>query len=83
MEDIKLTVTVEVTLRDDKFFYDISAQKGMDMDEIMSVLCGGVALSIRGKETPKLQAEALRGVISYLESEFINAESFSDVHIKK
>jgi len=83
MEDIKLTVTVEVTLRDDKFFYDISAQKGMDMDEIMSVLCGGVALSIRGKETPKLQAEALRGVISYLESEFINVESFSDVHLKK
>lgn len=83
MEDIKLTVTVEVTVKDDKFFYNILAQKGMDMDSIMSILCGGVALSIRGKETPKLQAEALKGVIEYLESEFINVESFTDVNIKK
>jgi len=83
MEENKLTVAVEVTLKDDKFFYDISAQKGMNIDEILSVLSGGVALSIRGKETPKLQAEALRDVISYLESEFINVESFTDVHLKK
>ena len=83
MEDIKLTVTVEVTVKDDKFFYNILAQKGIDMDSIMSILCGGVALSIRGKETPKLQAEALKSVIEYLESEFINVESFTDVNIKK
>ena len=83
MEDIKLTVTVEVTLKDDKFFYNILAQKGMNVDEILTVLCGGVALSIRGKETPKLQAEAIRDVITYLESEFINVDSFSDVNFKK
>lgn len=80
---MKLTVTVEVTLKDDKFFYNILAQKGMNVDEILSVLCGGVALSIRGKETPKLQAEAIRDVITYLESEFINVDSFSDVNFKK
>jgi hypothetical protein len=83
MEEIKLTVTVEVTANDDKFFYNILAQKGMDINDIRSVLCGGVALSIRGEETPKLQAEALRDVINYLESEFINVESFSDVNLKK
>lgn len=83
MEDMKLTVTVEVTLKDDKFFYNILAQKGMNVDEILTVLCGGVALSIRGKETPKLQAEAIRDVITYLESEFINVDSFSDVNFKK
>jgi hypothetical protein len=83
MEEIKLTVTVEVTAKDDKFFYNILAQKGMDINDIRSVLCGGVALSIRGEETPKLQAEALRDVINYLESEFINVESFSDVNLKK
>ena len=83
MEDIKLTVTVEVTLKDDKFFYNILAQKGMNVDEILTVLCGGVALSIRGKETPKLQAESIRDVITYLESEFINVDSFSDVNFKK
>ena len=80
---MKLTVTVEVTLKDDKFFYNILAQKGMNVDEILSVLCGGVALSIRGKETPKLQAESIRDVITYLESEFINVDSFSDVNFKK
>jgi len=80
---MKLTVTVEVTLKDDKFFYNILAQKGMNVDEILTVLCGGVALSIRGKETPKLQAEAIRDVITYLESEFINVDSFSDVNFKK
>ena len=83
MEDIKLTVTVEVTVKGDKFFYNILAQKNMDIDSIMSILCGGVALSIRGKETPKLQAEALRDIIGYLESEFINVESFSDAKFKK
>jgi hypothetical protein len=83
MEEIKLTVTIEVTAKDDKFFYNILAQKGMDINDIRSVLCGGVALSIRGEETPKLQAEALRDVINYLESEFINVESFSDVNLKK
>jgi hypothetical protein len=83
MEDMKLTVTVEVTLKDDKFFYNILAQKGMNVDEILTVLCGGVALSIRGKETPKLQAEAIKDVITYLESEFINVDSFSDVNFKK
>ena len=35
------------------------------------------------KETPKLQADALRDVIGYLESEFINVESFTDVNFKK
>ena len=80
---MKLTVTVEVTLKDDKFFYNILAQKGMNVDEILTVLCGGVALSIRGKETPKLQAESIRDVITYLESEFINVDSFSDVNFKK
>jgi hypothetical protein len=83
MEDMKLTVTVEVTLKDDKFFYNILAQKGMNVDEILTVLCGGVAISIRGKETPKLQAEAIKDVITYLESEFINVDSFSDVNFKK
>jgi hypothetical protein len=83
MEQTKLKVSVEVTVNDGKFFYDISAQKGMDIEDIRAVLCGGVALSIRGEETPKLQAEALRDVIGYLESEFINVESFTDVNIKK
>jgi hypothetical protein len=45
---------------------------------IRSVVVGGVALSIRAEDTPKDQAKALRDVIDYLESEFIDPNSFSD-----
>jgi hypothetical protein len=55
------------------------AMKGMNMDDIMSVLCGGLALSIRSRETPELQGQTLRDIIGHLESEFINTDSFSDV----
>jgi hypothetical protein len=79
MEEEKLSVTVDVTLRDNKFFYNIMAKKGMNMDEIISVLCGAISLSIRSRETPELQGQTLRDIIGHLESEFINVDSFSDV----
>ena len=82
-EENQLSGVVEVTIRDGKFFYDVLSKKDMSLDEITSVLCGGLALSIRGKETPELQGETLRAVISYLESEFVNTESFADAYIKK
>jgi len=79
IEEEKLSVTVDVTLKDNKFFYNIMAMKGMNMDEIISVLCGAIALSIRSRETPELQGQTLRDIIGHLESEFINVDSFSDV----
>ena len=79
MEEEKLSVTVDVTLKDNKFFYDIMAKKGMNIDEIISVLCGAISLSIRSRETPELQGQTLRDIIGHLESEFINEDSFSDV----
>jgi hypothetical protein len=79
MEEEKLSVTVDVTLRDNKFFYNIMAMKGMSMDDIMSVLCGAISLSIRSRKTPELQGQTLRDIIGHLESEFINVDSFSDV----
>jgi hypothetical protein len=83
MEEERLSVTVDVTLKDNKFFYNIMAMKGMNMDDIMSVLCGGLALSIRSRETPELQGQTLRDIIGHLESEFINENSFSDINLKK
>jgi hypothetical protein len=83
MEEEKLSVTVDVTLRDNKFFYNIMAKKGMNMNEIMSVLCGAISLSIRSRETPELQGQTLRDIIGHLESEFINENSFSDISPKK
>jgi len=79
MEENKIKVSVEVTIEDDNnFIFNILAPKSLDTDMIRSVLVGGVALSIRAEETPKDQAKALRDVIDYLESEFINPDSFSD-----
>jgi hypothetical protein len=80
MEETKLKVSVEVTIEDDNnFLFNILAPKSMDRDMIRSILAGGVALSIRSEENPKDQARALRDVIDYLESEFIDPDSFSDV----
>ncbi len=78
MEEIKLSVIVDVEFRDNRFFYNIRAKSDMNMDEIISVLCGGIALGIRSRETPELQGQTLRSVIKHLESEFINTDSFSD-----
>jgi len=83
MEEEILSVTVDVTLKDNKFFYNIMAKKGMNMDDIMSVLCGAISLSIRSRETPELQGQTLRDIIGHLESEFINQNSFSDINLKK
>ena len=78
-EEDKLSVAVDVTLKDNKFFYNIMAKKDMNIDEIISVLCGAISLSIRSRETPELQGQTLRDIIGHLESEFINVDSFSDV----
>jgi hypothetical protein len=80
MEENKIKVSVEVTIEDDSnFIFNILAPQSLDTDMIRSVLVGGVALSIRAEETPKDQAKALKDVIDYLESEFIDPDSFSDV----
>lgn len=83
MEDVKLTVTVEVTIKDDKYFFDILANENMDTDMIRSVLAGGLSLTIHGEDTPQKQGKVLRDVISYLESDFIDIDSFDDVYIRK
>ena len=80
MEENKIKVSVEVTIEDDdNFIFNILAPRSLNTDMIRSVLVGGVALSIRAEETPKDQAKALKDVIDYLESEFIDPDSFSDV----
>lgn len=80
MEEAKMSVTVEVTIKEDNtFLFNILASESLDNQLIQSVLAGGLALSIRAEETPKKQAKVLKDVIDYLESEFINPDSFSDV----
>lgn len=84
MGEIKMKVCVEVTvLEDSRFMFNILANESLDNQLIRSILSGGLSLSIRGEETPKEQAEVLRDVIDYLESEFISVDSFSDVKTRK
>jgi hypothetical protein len=79
MEETKMKVSVEVTVKEDNtFLFNILANELIDTQLIQSILAGGLALSIRAEETPRKQAKVLKDVIEYLESEFINPDSFSD-----
>jgi len=82
MDKNKFNVRINVTLKDGRFYFDILANDDLDTKTIRPILAGAVALSIRGEKTPKLQAKALNDVITYLESEFINPDSFTDIRTK-
>jgi len=79
MIDNKLQVTVDVDRQeDDSYVFNILASESLDTETIRSILAGGLALTIRAAKTPKEQGRILKEVIDYLESEFINPDSFSD-----
>jgi hypothetical protein len=80
--DDKMFVGVSVTVKDGRYFFDIMADKGLYMEDIRSILVGGVAMSIRSEKTPELQAKSMRDVISHLQSEFINPDSFNDLDVR-
>ena len=82
MKDIKLQVTVEVTFKDDDYIFNILAPEHLSIEEIRSVLVGGVCLTIHGEETPKDQARVLTDVIKYMEQDFVDIDSFRNVEIK-
>jgi hypothetical protein len=76
----KMFVGVSVEVKDGRYFFDIMADKGLYMEDVRSILVGAVALSIRSEKTPELQAKVLKDVISHLESEFIDPDSFNDLY---
>lgn len=82
MEENKLKVIVEVEIKDGNYIFDISANNSLSIEEIRSILVGGVCLTIHGEKTPKEQAKVLKDVISYMEQDFIDIDSFSDVYVK-
>ena len=83
MGESKLKVCIDVSIVDDKYLFDISAHKSLTMKDIRSILVGAVCMTIHGEETPKDQARVLRDVISHIEEDFIDIDSFSDVQIYK
>lgn len=82
MEENKLKVIVEVEIKDGNYIFDISGNNSLSIEEIRSILVGGVCLTIHGEKTPKEQGKVLKDVISYMEQDFIDIDSFSDVYVK-
>ena len=80
----KYKIIVEVEENDGRYFFDIQQpkdQKGsLDIQGIRAVLAGALALTIRGSEN---EPKAMREVNDYLNSEFVNTDSFTDVFIEK
>ena len=83
MGESKLKVCIEVSIIDDKYLFDISAHKSLNVEDIISILVGAVCMTIHGEKTPKDQARVLKEVISHIEEDFIDIDSFSDVQIHK
>lgn len=83
MEENKMKVCVEVTIVDGKFQFDISAHKSLTIEDIRSILVGGVCLTIHGESTPKDQGRVLKEVIEHMEEDFIDTDSFKDVVFPK
>ena len=81
MEENKLKVIVEMEIKDGNYVFDISANSSLNIEEIRSILVGGVCLTIHGEKTPKDQARVLKEVIHHMEQDFIDTDSFSDVYI--
>ena len=82
MEENKLKVIVDLESVDGNYIFDISASNHLSIEEIRSILVGGVCLTIHGEKTPKDQARVLKEVINHMEQDFIDTDSFSDVYVK-
>ena len=81
MEENKFKVIVDLEIVDGNYIFDISANSSLNIEEIRSILVGGVCLTIHGEKTPKDQARVLKEVIHHMEQDFIDTDSFSDVYI--
>jgi len=79
VEETKYQAGVELTIRDGRYYFNILAQEGLDIDAVRSILVGGLSLTILSEKTPEKQGQALRAVIDYLESELVSVDSFTEI----
>ena len=83
---MKNYIKVGYEVIDGRMYLDLSTNKEtIEYTETLSVISGALAMVIRiaaenGHET---EGEVMRSVVSYLESEFINPDSFSDIDVKR
>lgn len=79
MAEIKVTVGVEVTQREDgRFYFNLLAADHVNVDSIRAILAGGLVLSILAEKTPEAQAKAMKDVINYMNKEFVSTDTFAE-----
>jgi hypothetical protein len=80
MEDVKITVGVEIRQKEDgRFYFNLLAGDSVNIEMIRSILAGGLMLSILTEKTPESQSKAMGDVIDYMNREFVSIDSFSDI----
>jgi hypothetical protein len=71
---------------DGRMFLDLGTnQESVGYVETLSVVSGALAMVIRiaAENGPENEGEVMRSVINYLESEFINPDSFKDLKLTR
>lgn len=80
MEDVKITVGVEVRQKEDgRFYFNLLTGDSVNIEMIRSILAGGLMLTILAEKTPESQSKAMMDVIEYMNREFVAIDGFSDV----
>ena len=79
MAEIKVTVGVEVTQKEDgRYYYNLLAAEHVNIEAIRSILAGGLVLSILAEKTPEAQAKAMKEVLDYMNKEFVSTDTFAE-----
>jgi hypothetical protein len=75
----RIVVDADIDFDTDKTTFEVlqpTEQDKLSSEQIAAFLSGALALCIRASEN---EAEIMKTVIEYLENEFINPDSFSDL----
>lgn len=79
MAEIKVTVGVEVTQKEDgRYYFNLLAADHVNVESIRSILAGGLVLSILAEKTPEAQAKAMKEVLDYMNKEFVSTDTFAE-----
>jgi len=77
----KLYVGVHAEIKDGKIFYYLDGNSGMSLLDAMSVLAGGLTLTIKGIEDPEEQYHTFKHIVRHIEGELFNNDSFKDLYV--
>lgn len=81
-EENQYRIIIDTIIKEGRCFFHINTpkvQSELSLTQIRGILMGALALTIRGA---KDEASAMNNVINYLNNEFVNVDSFTDVEIK-